>query len=284
MNLEEYLVIVKTLKLHRPLGDRFHAFFRGSEIIHFLKRKAINRLYHNVPFKAMLEIQRILRSKQGKKQALDAQRFFKTGEGQYGHGDLFLGGWSSPNLRNLAVSRNYSFEELKILLSSSFHEERMLSLMALVDKFQKTKDSKVKSKIVNFYLKNRKGINNWDLVDVSVYKILGNWALESENPKLLTELLKSKRHWDRRMAIVGTLAFIKAGKLDLTLSLVKKSFEETEDLMHKACGWMLRELGKKDATLLKNFLKQNIKKIPRTTLRYAIEKFSDSERKMFLSL
>lgn len=232
----------------------------------------------------MLRLQKLLRSKADKASAKDSMRFFKTAPGEYGHGDLFLGGWSMPELRILAKSNPLSLKEISTVFKSPFHEERMVAILILLERFSKEKGPKKRKALVNFYLHHRNHINNWDLVDVSTHKILGQWTLENKNPILLKTLVESKRHWDRRLAIVALLAWVKAGELSLTLDLVRSCFKDPEDLMHKACGWVLRELGKKDPKLLKKFLKENIRSIPRTSLRYAIERFQEQERKSFLKL
>lgn len=208
--------------------------------------------------------------------------FFKTGPGQYGEGDLFIG-VTVPENRNVAKKfLNSSAKELKILLQSKIHEDRLLGLMILTEQYQKEKDLKQKKLIVNFMLKHKAGINNWDLVDGVAYKVIGDYFYRTENLSVLLKLAKSKRHWDKRMAMVSTLAFIKQGDTQLTFSFAKSFLQEKEDLMHKAAGWMLREAGKKDTNALKKFINEHGAKMPRTMLRYAIEKFTESERKKIL--
>ena len=208
--------------------------------------------------------------------------FFKTGKGEYGEGDKFVG-VSLSGIRK--VSKKYSdinIAELKKLLCSKIHEERLVALLILVDQFKKS-DDKNKSKIFKFYLKNKVQINNWDLVDVSAHKIVGEYILE--NPKEKTILIKlavSKSLWDRRIAIISTLAFIREDKISETLRLSKKLLSDKEDLMHKATGWMLREAWKKDSEKVEEFLIKNYNKLPRTTLRYTIERMEETKRKKFL--
>jgi 3-methyladenine DNA glycosylase AlkD len=210
------------------------------------------------------------------------QRFFKTGPGEYGNGDIFIG-VTVPDTR--AVCKKFSdieFGEIEKILKSEIHEDRLLGLLFVVEKFKKARTQSEKLKILKFYLKNKDRINNWDLVDVTVHKIVGEFALEFDQQEIIEKLSKSKRHWDKRMAVISTYAFIRKGKVDLTYSLAKKFLNETEDLMHKATGWMLREAGKKNPNRLREFLKKHGKKMPRTMLRYSIEKFTEAERKRIL--
>lgn len=208
--------------------------------------------------------------------------FFKTGKGEYGEGDKFRG-VNNPGMRKVAKKFfNINISELEKLLKSPIHEERQTALFILVAKFRKAM-KKEKKNIYKFYLKNRKGINNWDLVDLSAGHILGKYLLEnSKEKKILDKLVVSKSMWDRRIAIIATMAFIDAGKLGETLRLSKKLLGDKEDLMHKATGWMLRESWKKDAKKVEDFLIKNYTKIPRTALRYAIERMEEKKRKRFL--
>lgn len=229
----------------------------------------------------MLKVQSRLRKLANKKRAKDLSRFFKTGPGMYGEGDLFLGCTNSAELREIAKENlNISFKDLSLLLKSPYHEERMLAVAILVLKFR-DKNSNQKE-IVDFYLKNRSGLNNWDLVDASAYNILGTYLQNQDSVVMIKSLARSSRHWDKRIAMVSSLAFIRAGKLDLTYALAEGFLEETEDLMHKATGWMLREAGKRDPQRLLKFIKTLGKKMPRTMLRYSIEKFSPKVRKEIL--
>ncbi|MCM0606318.1 MAG: DNA alkylation repair protein [Xanthomonadaceae bacterium] len=231
----------------------------------------------------LLPIQKKLRTYGSKERALHSMRFFKTGPGQYGEGDQFLGA-TVPELWNLTRTEGLTLSEKEItrLIQSPIHEDRLLGLMSLVLKYQKTKLLEEKSKIVAQYLKNKKGINNWDLVDLSCYKLLGDYCLLTNDSSFLKKLSDSTHHWDKRIAMVSTLAFIRVNKLDLTFEFAKKFLDEEEDLMHKAAGWMLREAGKRDLERLRKFIAVYGKKMPRTMLRYSIEKMTLTERKKIL--
>ena len=208
------------------------------------------------------------------------QWFFKTGKGEYGEGDVFVG-LKVPTQRKLANEfRELSFNDLKVLLSSPIHEERLISLFILVDKFNKG-DYIEKEKIFTFYIKNRRSVNNWDLVDLSAPKIVGKHLL-NRNKSILIKLSGSKKLWERRIAILSTYEFIRNKKYDTTLKIAKILLNDNHDLIHKAVGWMLREIGKKDLMVEENFLKNNYKKMPRTMLRYAIEKFPEAKRRRYL--
>ena len=216
------------------------------------------------------------------KKAKTSQWFFKTKKGQYGYGDIFVG-LTVPEMRT--VSKKFSgiaLVEVQKLLNSKIHEERFIGLTIMDILFSKA-EPKVKKKIVDMYIKNTKNVNNWDLVDTSAYSILGEYLLDKKRD-VLYKFSKSKSVWERRISIVATYSFIKKGQLSDTLDISESLFDDKEDLIHKAVGWMLREVGKKDVEKLKSFLSKNIKKLPRTTLRYAIERFGVEERKKFLSL
>lgn len=208
--------------------------------------------------------------------------FFKTGKGEYGEGDQFIG-TSVPDQRKIAKEYflQISLSDLGKLLSSKIHEHRHCALLILVAKFEKATHTE-QTEIIKFYLKNLKHINNWDLVDTSCYKILGKYCFENQTDEILFRLAESEDLWKKRIAIVSTLYFIKKNDVKRTKELVLKNLEHPHDLMHKANGWMLRELGKKDETELLQFLKNNYQKMPRTTLRYAIEKLEESVRKNIL--
>lgn len=214
------------------------------------------------------------------------QSFFKTGKGEYGEGDKFLG-VTVPNTRKVAKTfKDLKLKDVKELLKNEIHEARLLGLLILVEKYEeakKQKDEKENKKIVEFYLQNLKGINNWDLVDLSCYKILGDFLANKKQRKILYELAKSNNMWERRISIVSTMAFIKNNDLKDVYKLSKKLMKDKEDIIHKATGWMLREAGKKDENKLKAFLEKNIKQMPRVTLRYSIERFPETERKYFLN-
>lgn len=229
----------------------------------------------------MLKVQSKLRKLANKKRAANLSRFFKTGPGMYGEGDIFLGCTNSSELRVIAKENtNLSYKEISTLLKSPYHEERMLAVDILVLKYR---DKKInKKELINFYLNHRNGLNNWDLVDASAYKILGDYYQKENSLSEIQSLSKSSHHWDKRIAMVSSLAFIRSGNLDLTYELAERFLVETEDLMHKATGWMLREAGKRDTKRLLLFIKTFGPQMPRTMLRYAIEKFSPSLRKKIL--
>lgn len=206
--------------------------------------------------------------------------FFKTGKGQYGEGDIFLG-VSTPDSRKVAKKfMDLPFEKLIPSLKSKFHEERETALLVLVEKFKKG-DEKERKKIYNFYLKNTKYVNNWDLVDLTADKIVGVYLIDKDK-KILYKLVKSKDLWERRISIIATYHFIKNKKFSDTLKISELLLKDNHDLIHKSVGWMLREIGNRDKKTELTFLKKFYKKMPRTMLRYAIEKFPEKERKKFL--
>lgn len=208
------------------------------------------------------------------------QWFFKTGKGEYGEGDIFAG-LKVPTQRMLAREfRHLPMTDLKVLINSSVHEERLISLFILVDRYNNA-DMAGKEEIFNFYLRNRKGINNWDLVDLSAPKIIGRHLLEKDR-SLLFKFASSKNLWERRIAVLSTQEFIRNGDYTTTLQIAKMLLQDEHDLIHKAVGWMLREVGKKDLRAEEEFLKDHYKKMPRTMLRYAIEKFPETKRKKYI--
>lgn len=210
-------------------------------------------------------------------------KFFKTGKGEYGEGDLFLG-VKVPDQR--AVAKDYyakiSLDELSELLSSKYHEHRLTALFILISKFEKTKDKAVKEEIVEFYLNHLKYVNNWDLVDSSCYKILGRYAFENQKEDVLRKLSASEEMWHKRIAVVGTMHYVKKGSFDLTKEFVTQNLKHPHDLMHKANGWLLREMGNKSENELINYLNQYYKEMPRTCLRYSIEKLDEQVRQDYL--
>ena len=222
-----------------------------------------------------------LRKLADKKKSKILSRFFKTGKGEYAEGDEFLG-ITVPKTR--ALAKKYELlptHEIHLLLSSEFHEARLLSLIILTLQYKKSKGAGQEA-IVRFYLDHAKHINNWDLVDLSVYKILGDYLLERDRA-VLYKLAKSSSLWKRRMAIVSTYFFIRQGDFKETFELSKLLLGDDEDLIHKAVGWMLREVGKRDIKALQVFLKANYVQLSRTTLRYAIERFAEEERERYLN-
>ena len=207
-------------------------------------------------------------------------RFFKTGKGQYGEGDQFIG-VTVPDTRKLArLFKAMSFTELSKLVSSKIHEERLAALLILVDRYSKS-DEDIQEKVFLFYLKHIRFVNNWDLVDLSAREIIGAHLLERDK-KLLYKYAKSKDLWERRIAIVSSYAFIREKRFEDTLRISKMLLADKHDLIHKAVGWMLREVGKRDERTLEAFLKTHAQKMPRTALRYAIERFPEAKRLRYL--
>lgn len=230
----------------------------------------------------MKSILQTVLSQRNPEAAEHSARFFKTDPGQYGEGDKFLG-ITVPKLRKIAKQfPNLELTEIEKLLQNPWHEVRLSGLYVLVNQFQKG-DKKTKKLIYTFYLKHRASVNNWDLVDTSAPRIVGEYLLKNpDEKKILYRLVKSKNIWERRIAIVATLSFIRKNEFTDILALSKLLFNDTHDLLHKAVGWMLREAGKRDVSVLKKFLKEYASMMPRTALRYAIEKFSPEERKKYL--
>jgi len=206
------------------------------------------------------------------------QGFFKTGPGQYGEGDIFLG-VTVPNSR--AVAKKYhdlSFDEIKALLQSKIHEERLTALLLLVHLYQTTENKK---QIYDYYLAHTRYVNNWDLVDLTAHKIVGA-HLEDKPRDILYKLAKSDLLWERRISIISTFHFTNKKDFKDAIALAEVLLHDKHDLMHKAVGWVLREIGKKDIEVLKTFLKKHYKEMPRTALRYAIEKFPEEKRQAYL--
>jgi 3-methyladenine DNA glycosylase AlkD len=209
------------------------------------------------------------------------QRYFKTGKGEYGEGDIFIG-VSVPEQRKIAKQfLDIPFKELHELLHSKIHEERLTALLNLVYRFEKANENGRKE-IFNFLIKNRKQINNWDLVDLTAPKSIGEYLVDKEK-SILYELVNSENIWDRRIAVMSTFPLIKRNKFNLTLEFAKILLNDDHDLIQKAVGWMLREIGKRDMTIVETFLNKYYKKMPRTMLRYAIEKFPEVKRKKYLA-
>lgn len=209
--------------------------------------------------------------------------FFKTGKGQYGEGDIFIG-VSNPDARTVVKKFSHlSFEDIGEALHSSIHEERLVGVLILVQQYEKSTAKENRLKIAKFYLKNLTGVNNWDLVDLSSHKILGR-AIQEQilDDKILDRLAISKNMWHRRVAIISTMTCIDNGKFDVTLRIAKKLLHDKEDLTHKAVGWTLREVWKRNSKLCEQFLLTHYTQLPRTTLRYAIERMDEVKRKQFL--
>ena len=210
------------------------------------------------------------------------QRFFKTGKGEYGEGDLFRG-IRTPVLRKVAREmRDTPLDGLERLLHSGFHEDRALALIMLVEAFD-AGGAPERKRIYKLYLDNAKFINNWDLVDISSHYIVGGWLFDRER-SILDKLAKSSLLWERRISIVSTFHFIRNRQFSDTLRISETLLGDRHDLMHKAVGWMLREVGKRDLAALEGFLKLHGTKMPRTALRYAIERFPEQERKAYLKM
>ncbi len=210
--------------------------------------------------------------------------FFKCGKGEYGEGDCFVGITVPDNRR---ISERYymlPFDSLSLMLNSDVHEYRLAALLALVKRYAKTKTPDERDTIVDFYLANTSHINNWDLVDLSAPKILGRHLLTLPSPTLLDRLAESDSLWEQRIAVVSTYTLIKGGRYDDTLRIAKRFLSHRHDLIHKAVGWMLREVGKMDIDILAGFLDKHATEMPRTMLRYAIEKMPQERRRHYMNL
>ena len=230
--------------------------------------------------KILQQLRRELRRYASPKQALVLQRFFKTGPGEYGEGDRFIG-VKVPQIRKVATNHHQTpGKDILGLLGSKIHEERLLALIILTIAFKKSDDVKRKQ-IYLQYLKNTAYINNWDLVDLSSHEIVGAYLLDKPRSPLYG-LAKSASLWERRIAIVSTYHFIKNGEFSDTLRIATILLADKEDLIHKAAGWMLREVGKRDKAALDAFIARHACKMPRTMLRYAIERFPEKERQRIL--
>ncbi len=230
-------------------------------------------------------IKEILTYRNDKKEKI-LSRFFKTGKGEYGEGDKFLG-IMVPISRKIAQKyNNISFEDISKLLTNKYHEVRLVALLILVHKYKiiNKNDEKQKKEIVNFYLNNTKYINNWDLVDLSAHYTLGQYLINKDK-KILIKLAKSKSIWERRIAIISTFAFIYNNESEWTFRIVDMLLKDKHDLIQKACGWMLREVGKRVSEKeLISYLDKNHHLMPRTTLRYAIERLPKKTRLYYLHL
>jgi 3-methyladenine DNA glycosylase AlkD len=226
------------------------------------------------------EIQSQLVSLSNSEDGVFLQKFFKTGPGQYGEGDLFRG-IRVPTLRRLSKAhQDIPLEFAEQLLHSAYHEDRLLALLILVRKYANT-DETGRDGIYTLYLDNTRFINNWDLVDASAEHIVGA-HLSDKNQDPLYQLARSQSLWERRIAMLATFHFIKRGKFDETLRIAEILLRDKEDLIHKAVGWMLREVGKRDCQREEAFLRENYRQMPRTMLRYAIEKFPHDKRLKYL--
>ena len=211
-------------------------------------------------------------------------RFFKTGPGQYGEGDKFLG-IKVPQTRTVVkrLWRGTGFPELEECMASPYHEVRLAALLTLVEIFAHAKkDPALRQRCVDFYLSHTAGINNWDLVDLSCYPLLGEWLLDKDRSLLYALARDGKTLWEQRIGIVSTMTFIRHGEVADTFAIADILLHHPHDLIHKAVGWLLREAGKRDRTALKAYLEPRAGEMPRTMLRYAIEKFPQEERRRYL--
>lgn len=213
-------------------------------------------------------------------QAEHLSRFFKTGKGQYGEGDVFLGIKVPVQREVVKKFRDASLKEIQELLDDEIHECRLTGLLILVNQYGNGENKK---QIFDFYLKNAKRINNWDLVDLSAPNIVGSYLLDKKGErKALYSLVKSNNLWERRISILSTFTFLRSGDYKDTLKISEILLKDEHDLIHKAVGWMLREVGKRDKMVEVSFLEKHCRAMPRTMLRYAIEKFSPRERAFFM--
>ena len=220
-----------------------------------------------------------------KERVQNQRRFFKTGPGQYGEGDYFLGA-TMPEIREVArCHRDLDLSEIRKLIISKYHEDRMLGFVILNLQYHRAKkDEERRQAIYQFYVKHRTCANNWDLVDVTAPGILGAWMWDhAKDRKRLHEWVKSKNLWERRLSILCTLAFIRRGHFDDTIRIAEKLLQDEHDLIHKATGWMMRECGKKDVAILRSFLSRHATEMPRTMLRYSIERLSPAERARWMA-
>ncbi|PJE58123.1 MAG: DNA alkylation repair protein [Candidatus Portnoybacteria bacterium CG10_big_fil_rev_8_21_14_0_10_36_7] len=220
--------------------------------------------------------------KASRQKTIDLQRFFKTGKGEYGEGDLFLG-VIVPDIRKVVKKywSDISLADIEKLLSSKYHEIRMCAVLMLVAKFEGS-NIKIKKAVFNVYCCNTKFINNWDLVDLSAPRIVGGY-LWTQKKDLLYNFVVSKNLWEKRIAVLATFYFIRKNSFKDALKISKILLQDKHDLMHKAVGWMLREVGNRAREVEETFLKKYYKDMPRTMLRYAIEKFPESRRKKYLT-
>ena len=217
-------------------------------------------------------------------QAAVLSRFFKSGPGQYGEGDRFLG-VKVPQVRT-AVKEHWkatTYEQMDECLASPWHEVRLAGLLSLVQKFQHArKDVDTQQKCIDFYLSHLDAVNNWDLVDLSCYELLGHWLMDKDAILLYDLARNGKTIWEQRIGIVSTMWFLRNGRLDDTYAIADLLLDHPHDLIHKAVGWLLREAGKRDAERLTAYLDKRYKTMPRTMLRYAIEKFPETKRQQYL--
>jgi 3-methyladenine DNA glycosylase AlkD len=226
-------------------------------------------------------------SRRNKEKAKILQKFFKTGKGQYGYGDIFLG-ITVPEQRKIVkrYKDSISLKDIEKLLESKFHEERLIALLLLVAKYdssyKKSQHNQALKEFFKLYIKNLERVNNWDLVDLSAPNIVGRFLFHNPSNTLLEYLAHSENLWKRRVSIISTFYFIRKNQFEDCLKIAKILLKDEEDLIQKAVGWMLREVGKRDLETEEEFLKKHYKNMPRTMLRYAIERFEESKRKKYL--
>ena len=222
-----------------------------------------------------------IRALANKEIAQHSLRFFKTDKGEYGHGDLFLG-VRAPKIRLIAKKHiDISITDMKTLIQSKYHEERFLGLIILVNKYAKTKDKKNRNQLYKIYVYSFKYINNWNLVDVTCPHVTGKHLIDKDRT-ILYKWAKSEDLWTKRIAMVSTFSFIRKNDLEDTFKIAEILLHDEHDLIHKAVGWMLREAGKRDLKREETFLKKYYKTMPRTMLRYAIEKLPETKRQKYL--
>ena len=222
-----------------------------------------------------------IRALANKEIAQHSLRFFKTDKGEYGHGAFFLG-VRAPKIRLIAKKHiDISITDMKTLIQSKYHEERFLGLIILVNKYAKTKDKKNRNQLYKIYVSSFKYINNWNLVDVTCPHVTGKHLIDKDRT-ILYKWAKSEDLWTKRIAMISTFYFIRKNDLDDTFKIADMLLQDEHDLIHKAVGWMLREAGKRDIKKEETFLKKHYKTMPRTMLRYSIEKFPETKRQKYL--
>jgi 3-methyladenine DNA glycosylase AlkD len=230
------------------------------------------------------DVRRALRQFASPERAANAARFFKTGKGQYGEGDVFIGPTVPEQRRVAREFRELPLAETDKLLTSKIHEERLTALLILVHQFTKATDAAARGRIYRLYLQRLPCINNWDLVDSSAEYIVGGWLAEKDRG-VLDRFARSKHLWTRRVAMLATFHYIKEGSADDALRIAAILLDDRHDLIHKAVGWMLREVGKRvSPAKLRGFLQQHVAAMPRTALRYAIEHFPAPERAKWMAI
>lgn len=234
------------------------------------------------------KLYREILTRQDPDQAINLARFFKTGKGQYGEGDKFLG-IKVPITREVVKQcwAETSFDDLETCIRDGYHEMRLAALLTLVQIYKHAKkDVALQKRCIDFYLAHTEFINNWDLVDLSCYELLGSWLLDKDRSLLYDLARDGKTIWEQRIGVVSTMQFLRHGELDDTYAIAEIYLSKPQplhDLLQKAGGWLLREAGKRDEQRLKNWLSTRYQSMPRTMLRYAIEKFSEEERALFLN-